>query len=196
MTGGLQRHKRLTAAGAAGVVVAMLGLAYASVPLYRLFCQVTGFGGTPRIAESASATVGERVIRVRFNADTAADMPWRFRPLRREMAVRVGENALAFYRAENPTAEAVVGQASFNVTPAKAGAYFNKIDCFCFTEQRLEAGQSADLPVSFFVDPAIVDDPNLADVRAITLSYAFFRVSEPVRLSGRMPPDSAPAGRD
>ena len=173
-----KRRNRLTAGIAVGVVVGMVGLAYASVPLYRLFCQVTGFGGTPQVAESAPAEIGERVIAVRFNADTGADMPWRFRPVAREMEVRVGEPALAFYRAENPSDRPVAGQASYNVTPLKAGAYFNKVDCFCFTEQRLAAGQSVDMPVSFFIDPAIAEDPNLDDVKTITLSYVFFRLEE------------------
>jgi len=178
MTSRLQRRNRLTATLAVGVVVGMVGLAYAAVPLYRLFCQVTGFGGTPRIAEAAAAEAGERIIKVRFNADTAADLPWRFRPAQREVAVKVGETVLAYYRAENPSARAVTGQAAYNVTPLKAGPYFSKIDCFCFTEQRLEPGQSVDMPVSFFVDPSISDDPTLNDVTTITLSYTFFRLDE------------------
>ena len=173
-----KRRNRLTAGIAVGIVVGMVGLAYASVPLYRLFCQVTGYGGTPKIAESAPATAGERVIAVRFNADTGAGMPWDFRPAAREVKVRVGEPALAFYEARNPTGRPVSGQASYNVTPLKAGAYFNKVDCFCFTEQRLAAGQSVDMPVSFFIDPAIAEDPNLDDVKTITLSYVFFRLEE------------------
>jgi cytochrome c oxidase assembly protein subunit 11 len=195
----LGRRKLMTAAIAGGVVAGMLGLAYASVPLYRLFCQVTGFGGTPLIADGASETVGERVVKVRFNADTAAGMPWRFRPAQREISVRVGENALAFYRAENPTDAAVTGQASYNVTPAKAAPYFNKIDCFCFTEQRLDAGASADMPVSFFVDPAISEDPTLDDVTTITLSYVFFRLDEPekaVKLSRAPEPGKGSAARE
>ena len=151
----LQRRNRLTAAIAAAVVVAMVGMAYAAVPLYRIFCQVTGYGGTPKIAEQASAEIGERIVRVRFNADTARGMPWRFRPLQREVSLRVGEPALAFYEARNQGERAVTGQATFNVTPLKAGAYFNKVDCFCFTEQRLAPGEAMEMPVSFVVDPAM-----------------------------------------
>jgi cytochrome c oxidase assembly protein subunit 11 len=168
----------LTASITAAAVVAMVGMAYAAVPLYRIFCQVTGYGGTPKIAEQASAEIGERIVRVRFNADTARGMPWRFRPLQREVSLRVGEQALAFYEAENQGERAVTGQATFNVTPLKAGAYFSKVDCFCFTEQRLAPGERADMPVSFFVDPAISEDPNLDDVKVITLSYTFFRLED------------------
>lgn len=174
--GELQRRNRLTAAVAVGVVAGMVGLAYAAVPLYRLFCQVTGFGGTPRIVESASSETGERIVTVRFNADTAAGMPWRFKPRQREITVKVGEPALAYYEAQNLTARPITGQATYNVTPLKAGPYFNKVDCFCFSEQRLAPGQSAEMPVSFFVDPAISEDPTLDDVSTITLSYTFFRL--------------------
>ncbi|MDP6343001.1 MAG: cytochrome c oxidase assembly protein [Alphaproteobacteria bacterium] len=174
----IRARNRLTGLLAAAVVLGMVGAAYAAVPLYRLFCQVTGFGGTTQVAEAAPATVGTRLIAVRFNADTARGMPWRFRPVQREVSLRVGEQALAFYRASNPTERRVVGTATFNVTPAKAGPYFNKIECFCFTEQALEAGEDVEMPVSFFVDPAIDDDPNLADVKTITLSYTLFEVAD------------------
>ena len=159
----------------AAVVVAGIGLAYASVPLYSLFCQITGFGGTTGVAENAPGKVLDRRMTIRFNADTDPGLPWSFQPVQREMTVRVGEQALAFYRATNKGPEPVVGTATFNVTPFKAGGYFDKIDCFCFAEQRLEPGQSADLPVSFFVDPAIAADRKLDDVSTITLSYTFFR---------------------
>jgi len=186
MKRGLERRKRLTAAVAVGVVVGMVGLAYAAVPLYRIFCQVTGYGGTPRIVEKATAETGERVIKVRFNADTAGGMPWAFKPEQREVRVRVGEPTLAFFRASNPTARSITGQASYNVTPNKAGPYFSKIECFCFTEQTLGPGESAEMPVSFFVDPSISNDPTLDDVTTITLSYTFFRLdakAAPVKLS-------------
>ena len=155
----------------------MIGAAYAAVPLYQIFCQVTGFGGTTQVAEEAPAEIGERIITVRFNADTARNMPWKFSPQQRAVTLHVGEQTLAFYQASNPTDRAIVGSSTFNVTPAKAGAYFNKIECFCFTEQVLVPGQSVDMPVSFFVDPAISDDPNLDDVKTITLSYTFFEVA-------------------
>lgn len=173
-----QRRNGVTAAIAVGVVAGMIGLSYASVPLYRLFCQVTGFGGTTQVAERAPAEAGERDITIRFNADTGGGMAWRFRPEQREITLKVGEQGLAFYRAENPTGHRIVGTATFNVTPLKAGPYFSKVECFCFTEQALEAGGSAELPVSFFVDPSINDDPNMRDVTTITLSYTFFEVEQ------------------
>lgn len=152
----------------------MVGLAYASVPLYDLFCRVTGFGGTPGIAAAPSGTVIEREMTVRFDASINPALPWRFVPAQPPMRIRVGETTLAFYRAENLAETPTVGTATFNVTPLKAARYFEKIDCFCFTEQRLEAGQSVDMAVSFFVDPAIAEDPNLDEVKTITLSYTFF----------------------
>ena len=158
-----------------GVVCAMVGLSFAAVPLYRLFCQATGFGGTTQVAEALPETVAERVMTVRFNADTAADLPWRFQPVVRAMQVRVGEPGLAVYQAANLSAQPVNGTAVFNVTPLKAGQYFSKVQCFCFDEQRLEPGETADMAVSFFIDPAILEDRNLDDVKTITLSYTFFR---------------------
>jgi cytochrome c oxidase assembly protein subunit 11 len=164
------------AAGLFAVAAGMVGLAYASVPLYDLFCRVTGYGGTTRVVEPGAAPVevGERVITVRFNADTQSGLPWRFAPVQRAMTLRVGETALAFYRAENLGADALVGTATFNVTPQIAGAYFNKIDCFCFEDQFLRPGETAELAVQFYVDPAIVDDPDTAGIGTITLSYMFF----------------------
>ncbi len=160
------------------VVAAMVGLSFAAVPLYRLFCQVTGYGGTTQVSEAPPAEVGERIVKVRFNADVDARLPWNFVPAQVEVALRVGEVGMAFYRARNLTGQPVTGTAVFNVTPLKAGQYFNKVQCFCFDEQRLQPGQSVDMPVTFFVDPAINDDPNLDDVRTITLSYTFFRAEE------------------
>lgn len=168
-----------TALVLSGVVAGMVGLSFASVPLYKLFCQVTGYGGTTQRAEHGADRVIERVVTVRFNADTARDMPWIFRPLQRQIDVKVGENHLAYYRAENKSSQTITGTATFNVTPAKAGLYFSKIDCFCFTEQVLKPGESAELPVSFFVDPAISGDRNLDEVKTITLSYTFFRAPTP-----------------
>ncbi len=174
---GHAKRIRLTALVAAFAAIGMVGAAYAAVPLYRMFCQVTGFGGTTQVAAAAPAEMGERIITVRFNADTAGAMLWRFRPLQRAVTVRVGEQTLALYEAVNPSWRRIVGTATFNVTPAKAGAYFNKIECFCFTEQALTPGESVDMPVSFFVDPSISDDPNLDDLNTITLSYTFFEVA-------------------
>ncbi|MGF1629844.1 MAG: cytochrome c oxidase assembly protein [Kiloniellaceae bacterium] len=157
-----------------GVAAAMIGMAYASVPLYQLFCQVTGYGGTTQVAEAAPTEIGERVFTIRFNADTDPQLPWAFQPVQRDMQVKVGESGLALFRAQNLSGRSTAGTATFNVTPLKAGQYFNKVQCFCFTEQRLAPGASVDMPVSFFVDPAIDEDPNLDEVKTITLSYTFF----------------------
>lgn len=160
------------------IVVGMVGLTFASVPLYRLFCQVTGFGGTTQVAESMpeeSGAAGGRLFTVRFNADVDPRLPWAFQPLERSLRVKAGESALAVYRAQNIGDRPITGTATFNVTPLKAGRYFSKVQCFCFEEQRLAAGETVDMAVSFFIDPAIDDDPNLDEVEAITLSYTFFR---------------------
>lgn len=162
-----------------GVVVAgMVGLSFASVPLYSLFCRVTGFGGTTMVAEKAPDKALERVVTVRFNADVNDSINWEFRPDTHAVDVRVGEAMTIAYRARNLESRAVIGTATYNVTPEKAGQYFNKIQCFCFTEQRLEPGQSIDMPVNFYVDPAMADDPEMADVKTITLSYTFFRAAD------------------
>lgn len=163
------------ALGLVGVVAGMAGLAYASVPLYRLFCQVTGYGGTTQVATAAPASGGGREFTVRFDAMVSPSLPWRFEPVARAVAVRVGEERLATYRATNLSDRPLTGVATFNITPHKAGPYFNKIHCFCFDRQVLEPGQSVEMPVSFFVDPKIADDANLDEVRTITLSYTFFR---------------------
>ena len=163
------------------VVLGMVALAFASVPLYRLFCQVTGFGGTPQRIEAEAApaeALSGRIVTIRFNADVNSSLPWSFQPVQRSLELRVGERALALYRATNHSDRAVTGTATFNVTPDKAGPYFDKIQCFCFTEQTLAAGQTVDMPVSFYVDPAILNDPGLDDVDTITLSYTFFRAAD------------------
>lgn len=170
----LQRRNRITAAVSASVIVGMVGLSFAAVPLYDWFCRVTGFGGTTQVAEGA-LEADQRTVTVRFNADRAPDLPWAFQPVQREMTVNVGEQNLAFYRAVNRADHPIVGSATFNVTPHKAGLYFSKIHCFCFEEQLLAPGEEIDMPVSFFVDPEIFDDPATTDVTAITLSYTFFK---------------------
>ncbi|MBT5108797.1 MAG: cytochrome c oxidase assembly protein [Rhodospirillaceae bacterium] len=169
-----KRRNRRTLFACVGAVCGMVALSFASVPLYQLFCAVTGYGGTTRVAAEKSASVTTRDMRVRFDASTSQDLPWRFQPVQREVRLKVGENALAFYRARNMSEENITGVATFNVTPQKVGRYFNKIDCFCFSEQTLKPGESVDMPVTFFVDPSISDDPNLDDVKTITLSYTFF----------------------
>jgi len=161
-----------------GTIAAMVGLTYASVPLYRMFCQATGYGGTTMRAEAAPIAVGKRRITVRFNADVAKDLGWKFGPVEPSVEVITGEPSIISYRATNPGKTAVTGTAVYNVTPEKAGAYFNKIACFCFDEQTLKAGETVDMPVQFFVDPAIETDPNAHDVETITLSYTFFKAAD------------------
>jgi cytochrome c oxidase assembly protein subunit 11 len=161
------------------LAVAMIGAAYASVPLYQWFCQVTGFGGTTQIAGAPPKQILDREIIVRFNSDVNSKLPWRFKPEQRSIKLKLGEERLAFYSASNWDDESITGTATFNVTPVKAGAYFNKIECFCFTEQTLEAGETVRMPVSFFIDPEMAKDRNLDDITTITLSYTFFRVENP-----------------
>jgi cytochrome c oxidase assembly protein subunit 11 len=173
-----QRRKRLTVALLVGMIGAMAGLAYASVPLYQLFCQVTGYGGTTQRAGAAPGAATERDVTIRFNADVSGDLAWSFQPLESEITFRIGEQRLAYYRVHNLSERRLVGTATFNVTPFTAGPYFAKVECFCFEEQVLEPGESADLPVSFYVDPAMLDDPETADIRTITLSYTFFRAPD------------------
>ncbi len=161
------------------VVAGMTGLAFASVPLYRLFCQVTGYGGTPRTeAVALPATAVSEQITVQFDANVNPALPWRFAPGQRQVRVRLGEQNLAYYEAVNDSDRPVTGTAVFNVSPYKAALYFNKIDCFCFNEQTLTPGQQVSMPVSFYVDPAILDDPNTRDVSVITLSYTFYPVED------------------
>jgi len=158
-------------------VVVMAGLSFAAVPLYDPFCRVTGFAGTPGIAASAPGGAGH-AITVRFNADVAPGLPWRFEPVERQLTVETGASVLAFYRATNDGAEPVTGAATFNVTPLQAGQYVQKIDCFCFEEQRLDPGQTVDMPLTFYVDPAIAADRATREVTAVTLSYTFFGADE------------------
>ncbi len=173
-----RRSKKATALLLAGIAVGMVGLSFAAVPLYQLFCQVTGYGGTTQVAAAAPDVVTDHVIEVRFNADIDPDLDWRFKPMQLSMDVHPGENHLAFFEAVNRSDAPLLGQASYNVTPQKAGVYFNKIECFCFTEQYLAAGTRAEMPVSFFIDPAIVDDRNMNDLITITLSYTFFDLGQ------------------
>ncbi|UOA31133.1 Cytochrome c oxidase assembly protein CtaG [Sulfitobacter sp. DSM 110093] len=161
------------------VVVLMGGLAWASVPFYDWFCRVTGFGGTPGQVTAGSADVLEQTVKVRFDGSLNDGMPWQFKPVVREMEVRIGETGLAFYEAYNPTDHAVAGQASYNVTPYTAGPFFEKIDCFCFTEQVLAPGERVQMPVSFFVDPEMVEDRDGKFVHTITLSYTFYEIDLP-----------------
>jgi len=156
----------------------MLGLAFASVPLYRAFCQLTGFDGTPLRAERAPGAVAGQ-IGVRFDANINADLPWKFEPVQETVRIAPGARTQILYRATNLTARTTTGQAVFNVSPEIAGPYFSKIECFCFTEQTLKPGQSVDMPVVFFVDPKIRDDENTRNIDEITLSYTFYPVEKP-----------------
>lgn len=162
----------------AAVVTGMAGLSFASAPLYRMFCAATGFGGTTQRAAAAPKTIGDALITVRFNAETAPDLGWEFRPVVSEIQVRPGEQHEVLYRAVNRSSEALTGTATYNVTPTKAGIYFDKLQCFCFNEQLLAPGESRDMGVVFFVDPDMLRDPGTSELRTITLSYTMFRAPE------------------
>ncbi|MEP3919497.1 cytochrome c oxidase assembly protein [Ascidiaceihabitans sp.] len=168
-----------TVAQTVALVVVMGGLAWASVPFYDWFCRVTGFGGTTGVSEVASEDVLDQTIKVRFDASLDADMLWDFKPEVREMELRIGETGLAFYEAYNPTDRPIAGSASYNVAPYQAGYFFNKIDCFCFEEQVLAPGERVMMPVTFYVDPEIVDDRDGKYVHTITLSYTFYEIDLP-----------------
>ncbi len=157
------------------VVCGMIGLSFASVPLYSLFCQATGWGGTTQRAAAAPKEAADAFVTVRFDAETAPDLGWEFRPLTRQIRVRPGEPHEVFFRATNRGSEPVTGNAAYNVTPTKSGIYFDKLQCFCFTEQRLGPGESRDMGVQFFVDPELLKDPSTRDIDTITLSYTMFR---------------------
>jgi len=180
MAGVPQSRNARVATGLAAVAIAMVGLSFASVPLYRLFCEATGYSGTTQRATAVpdQGTASEALVTVRFNAETASELGWEFRPLQDQLTVHPGEERVVAYRAVNRTSEPLTGTATFNVTPFKAGIYFNKLQCFCFTRQHLAPGESADLAVSFFVDPDILTDPATSDVKTITLSYTMFRAKD------------------
>lgn len=166
------------AANLFAIVAGMVMLAYASVPLYRIFCSITGYGGTTQEAKIVPTKIYNREIAVRFNADIDPNLNWKFKPGEFEHKVKIGEQALTYYKARNLDNKPITGRAVYNVVPFRAGLYFNKIQCFCFDEQTLEAGQDVDMPISFFIDPAILDDPEMKDVSTITLSYTFFPVKK------------------
>ncbi|MFB9150879.1 cytochrome c oxidase assembly protein [Roseovarius ramblicola] len=171
--------KTKTLAQTMGVVVLMGGLAWASVPFYDWFCRVTGFGGVTGVSDVASADILDKTIKVRFDASRERGMPWEFKPVEREVELRIGETGLAFYEAYNPTDRVVAGRANYNVTPYEAGGFFIKIDCFCFTEQVLQPGERVQMPVTYYVDPVIVDDREGQYVHTITLSYTFHEIDLP-----------------
>jgi cytochrome c oxidase assembly protein subunit 11 len=174
----IDRGRMLLTAGACAVfVAAMVGMAFAAVPLYRLFCQVTGLAGTTQRADAAPEAAIARDIAVRFDANVGNGLGWSFRPLTRSVEIKVGEVGEAVFVAENRTGQPTTGTAVFNVTPLEAGAYFNKIACFCFDEQTLRPGERLEMPVTFFVDPAIAENGDMDSVRTITLSYTFYPVA-------------------
>jgi cytochrome c oxidase assembly protein subunit 11 len=188
-----QRRRDVVVAAACGVLVAgMVGMAFAAVPLYNWFCRATGFGGTPQVARAAPGNVLDRRILVRFDANVATGLPWRFEPEQPAIEVRIGDVVTVNYRATNLSAQATIGQASYNVWPPTVGAYFSKINCFCFTEQRFEPGETREMPVVFFVDPEIVKDAEQDGLTSITLSYTMYpvRPAEPSRVErgGTAPP--------
>ncbi|MFC3053467.1 cytochrome c oxidase assembly protein [Kordiimonas pumila] len=168
------KKNRYVAAAAAFCVFGMVGMSYAAVPLYNLFCKVTGYGGTTQKVELASSGVIDRPITVRFVANTNQDMPWDFKPMQVKQKMKVGEQSLAYFEAYNPTNQTLVGRATYNVSPHKAGSYFSKIECFCFTEQILKPGERVEMPVVYYLDPEMDQDINLDEVTEVTLSYTFF----------------------
>ena len=182
------RHGR-TAALLLAVVAGMVGLSFASVPLYRLFCAATGYGGTTQRAAAAPGEASTALITVRFDSQTAPDLAWEFRPLVSQVQVHPGEQKEVFFRAVNRSREGLTGQATFNVTPMKSGIYFDKLQCFCFNEQYLAPGESKDMGVVFFVDPDMLKDPDTSDVHTITLSYSMFRAHTPNQPAERQKSD-------
>jgi cytochrome c oxidase assembly protein subunit 11 len=173
---GLKQHRNSKVVAACIVVIGiMVGLTAYSPMLYRLFCAATGFGGTPQRANAESGIASEQIITVRFDSNVAPGLPWRFEPVQREVKVHLGEQQLVFFAAENLSDQAVAGRATFNVTPQTSGIYFNKIQCFCFDEERLDGHQKVDMSLVFFVDPALANDAEMRDLNTITLSYTFFR---------------------
>ena len=162
-----------------GLVVVMGGLAWASVPFYDWFCRVTGFSGVTAVASGDSEIILDKTIKIRFDASLERDMPWDFKPVQREMTLRIGETGLAFYEAYNPTDRPVAGSTSYNVAPFDAGGFFAKIDCFCFEKQVLQPGERVQMPVTFYVDPAIVEDRDAKYAKSITLSYTFYEIELP-----------------
>jgi cytochrome c oxidase assembly protein subunit 11 len=178
------------AAGLVGVALTMGALAWAAVPFYNWFCQVTGYGGTPSVRTETANKVLDEYVTVRFDSNVAPGMPWEFKPVQREMRLKIGETGMAFYEAYNPSDRPVGGSATYNVAPDLAGYYFTKIQCFCFTEQVLQPGERVEMPVVFYVDPEIVNDPDAGRIRNITLSYTFFEADLP-KPQASLPPEKA-----
>jgi cytochrome c oxidase assembly protein subunit 11 len=195
MRADLARRNRRVAAGVFGVVFGMVGLSFAAVPLYDLFCRVTGFGGTPMIGQAAPAEPGEFMVTVRFNANTQPNLPWRFEPAQPAAQLRVGEEGIGFYRARNLSDRPATGVSTYNVTPEVVGKYFHKTACFCFEEQTLAPGQEVDMPLAFWVDPRIATDPNTRGIRTITINYTFFRTLQDAERAGAVASAGPHVGR-
>ncbi len=181
-----QRGNRVIAVAFVGVALSMGGLSFAAIPLYRMFCAATGFGGTPKITQAAAPGGTGQTIKIRFNADTNPGLPWKFKPERIEVTLPLGEDQLSFYTAQNLARTPVTGVALYNVTPEKAAKYFHKTACFCFDRQTLEGGQTMEFPVSYWVDPKIATDPSTRDVRTITLSYTFYPSMQDAEKTGAL----------
>lgn len=180
-----QKRNRNVAIACTVFFSSMIGVAYAAVPLYEMFCQITGYGGTTQRVEQYSQTVLDQKINVRFDANVSGGLAWKFEPVQRSTTLKIGETTQVAYRATNVSKYPAMGRASFNVSPHLAGAYFMKVECFCFTDTELQPGESMDMPVVFYVDPEIVNVPELKDVRTITLSYTFFPVAEPASVAAK-----------
>jgi cytochrome c oxidase assembly protein subunit 11 len=175
------RRDALVAVACGGVVAAMIGASYAAVPLYNWFCRTTGFGGTTQVAEKAPDHILDRTLAVRFDSNVAPGLPWKFEPEQNEIKLRIGEVATVHYKVTNLAAREITATASYNVTPLQIGGYFNKINCFCFTEQTLKAGETREMAVVFYIDPSIAKDGEQDKLNTITLSYTFYRTREPAR---------------
>ncbi len=175
------RRDVLVAACCGALVAGMVGAAYAAVPFYSWFCKTTGFGGTTQVAERAPDHILGRTLTIRFDSNVTPGLPWKFQPEQNEIQVRIGEVATVHYKVVNEAAREIAGQASYNVSPPTVGAYFDKINCFCFTEQRMKAGETREMTVVFYVDPSIAKDHDQDDLNTITLSYTFYRLREPER---------------
>lgn len=173
------RTNKVVALSCAAFFVGMIGMAYAAVPLYAMFCQITGYGGTTQRVEQYSDTILDQTITVRFDANVSGGLPWDFQPVQRDVTIRIGETTQISYRAENVFSQPTSGRASFNVSPSLAGSYFNKVECFCFTDTTLQPGEALDMPVVFYIDPEIVNVPELKNLHTITLSYTFFPIDTP-----------------
>lgn len=186
------RRHRMVALSCAAFVATMVGASYAAVPLYEMFCRVTGFGGATKVATVAPGAALERTVEVRFDANVAPGLDWSFAPEVRSLQVKVGETKLAYYRVHNRSSKTVTAAATYNVTPAQSGPYFAKMQCFCFTDQTLQPGESLDMPVIFFVDPALAEDAEMKGLKSITLSYTFFPKATPPVAAGKPDPAKTP----